>query len=84
MKLYQILKSLKLGPFARRCHPPNGGLKMLGAGRAKKRRRRRRRRTGGGIGAILGSLAAPIIIDAVSGILGVEKCRPLNDLQIRV
>ena len=78
MKLSQIPKTLKLGPYKK--HHPNGnGLKTLGAGKIRrstskkkttvgKRRRGGRRRTGRGIGMALAALAAPIV-NAISGSL---------------
>ena len=82
MKLSQIPKTLKLGPYKKR-HPNGNGLKTLGAGKirrsstskkktttigSKRQRGGGRRRTGRGIGMALAALAAPIV-NAIIGSL---------------
>ena len=64
MKTSQIPSRIKLGPRKRSTN--RGGLKTLGAGK------RRQRRRGAGIGAILGTLAGPII-ETVGSLFGNNK-----------
>ena len=72
MKISQIPKTLKLGPFNKH-HPNCNGLKTLGAGKIRRSTTKRKttigkRRTGRGIGLALAALAAPIV-NAVIGSL---------------
>ena len=65
MQTSQIPSRIKLGPRKRSTN--RGGLKTLGAGK--------RRRRGAGIGAILATLAGPII-ETVGSLLGNGKRPP--------
>ena len=67
MQTSQIPSRIRLGPRKRSTN--RGGLKTLGAGK------RRRRRRGAGLGAILATLAGPII-QTVGSLLGNGKRPP--------